>query len=326
MLNQADISKVVFASSEATAFAVQQIDDLRTGKLRGIPFGVKGIDAQMTPWLPGYLVTVTSRPGNGKTSVLLNHANWWQDELNKSADNKTVCVIGSWEQSIENLVLYDIARQTGIPMSKMVRGEVDDGEFEQVNGAGIFHSSKNLFYVGFSDKVQGKRPPMTIETMHAALTNIRDWSSSNSYKIGPVYLDYLQRITPSRSHESKAVTMGAIVDECKELALSWSTPAILACQAKPDVDKWDDPQPREDCIEWTNNGDKAGDCNISLLRPSKYKEAGEMCAGVVVAGPHQMGIQFNKQKMGPAPFREWVFFDVSTCQLKGELALRNLNN
>ena len=327
MNHQTDTSKLVFTASEANAFAVQQIAALRTGKLKGVPFGVKRVDEKMTHWMPGYLVTITARPGHAKTSLALNHANWYQSVLSGIPDNKTACIICCWEQSVENLVLYDFARQTGIPMSKMARGEVDDLEFDSINGAGICHSASGLFYVGFSDRIQGKRPPMTIETVHTALTQIKEWAGPNSYRIGPVYLDYLQRITPSlRTHESKAVAIGAVVDECKELALSWGTQAILTCQAKPQVDTWDDPQPKEDCIEWTNNGDKAGDCNLSLLRPSKYKGEGEMCGDVRVQGKWQLGVQINKQKMGDAPFREWLVFDVSTCQLKGALSQHNLND
>ena len=325
MTQTESVSNLIFTSTEANAFAIQQVDDLRTRKIVGVPFGIKAIDDKMTPWLPGYLVICTARPGHGKSTLILNHAFRYQDYLTAQAKNKTACVICSWETTIENLPLYDYGRRTGTPMSKMARGEVDDMEFESIKGAGILHSSNGLFYVGSSDRFHGKQPPMTIDVVHSCLQAIEDWAGPKSYKIGPVYLDYLQAITPARVYESKAVATGEVVEQVKKLAMDWGTQAILTAQAKPDVDKQDDPQPGADQTEWSNVPAKAGDCNFTVMRPCKYKGEGQSVGGIRVEGDMQMGVQFNKQRMGPAPFREWILFDVKTCQIKGSLETRTVN-
>lgn len=326
---------IVFPASEAATVAIHQIDNMRSGRRRGIPIGIKEIDELMVPWLPGYFVPICGRPGSGKSSLMLYHANWWANELNalneESGENE-VAVVVSWEQAVESLVIYDLAAKSGIPMSKIARGDLNDMEYEEVKGAGIWHGPKPLFYIGFSDSIQAKRPPMTIETVHRALEMIRDWSCKNSFKISIIYLDYIQRVTPSHAHESKAVATGAVVDEMKELALSWSVPVLAGCQAKPECDKRGGERnpgekiPGAEDGEWTNNAGKAADCFVSVMRPSLYGKDGDVIDAMTVKGYKQMAIRICKQKMGPAPFTQWVDFDVATCRLLASYKSRSLND
>lgn len=327
------LDRIIVPSSEASTYAIQQIDAIRKGERMGIPFGVPEIDAEdnMTPWQPGDLVCVIGRPGMGKTSVMLWHNSWWAKQLkqiNKETKKNLVTVFASWEQSVEKLSAYALAMKSGIPTNRLLSGKIDDMQFEQVREAGIWHSASPIFYIGFTDRVQARRPPMTLDTIHLALDRIKHWGGVGApeNEISIIYFDYLQRITPKGSYESNAVAKGQVAEDCKDLALAWSVPLVLGCQAKPKVDERQDKVPGQGDIEWTEVGAKAGDCLIGLMRPCKYAEQGQVVNDVTVIGKKQMALNIAKQKIGDAPLKYWLSFDMACCRLEGTLETRKLND
>jgi hypothetical protein len=45
------------------------------------------------------------------------------------------------------------------------------------------------------------------------------------------------------------------------------------------------------------------------MRPANYYKDGEMCMGTIVRDSTQMVVGVLKQKLGPANFSKWVYFD-----------------
>jgi replicative DNA helicase len=311
-----DPDTITFTHDEAANLSVKDIAERRQNPT-GLPLYIEGLDKHMPPFRGSDLVTVCGRPGHGKTSFMLRWARARDEDL-AARQLKRAIVICTWETSVEQAVNYFIAAHTGVSIGQLARAELSDEEFKLVDGYKVAHAGRNIWFVGHSVTSQKRRPPMNMPAVYEALDAIRNWDGTNSNELDCVFLDYLQRIKPSRQRDNQVVEYSSTVDECKDGALMFHCPFVLGAQAKQTIDDRNDPIPTDRDVEWTNNAQESSDGMLGLLRPAKYPEKiqdGSIYHDITVKQDYLaklLLVRLNKHKAAAAPYDHWCFFDVAT--------------
>lgn len=303
-------------------YSPQQIFDIGTRYLQyrrdnrgvGIPIGLRSLDEPdvkgnlFLPALPGELITIIGRPGNGKTGFMMRWARWRAQQLQEAGIENRVVVYATWEQSIEELYAFNIAADARISVTNMARGEITPEEWEAALSHGAKRITLPLWFIGHSMERRKKRPHLTMSAFASALDYIEKWNDERT-QIDMVFVDYLQRIKFEGKIESKTIGVSDILDRCKDGALAFGAPFIVGVQASRDVDDQALPIPQMDDGQWTSNIEQASDGILSLVRPRKYKKEGDQFGSVVVEGHCQMLVSVLKRKLGPDNFAKWVYFE-----------------
>lgn len=303
-----DPKDIIYTPAEASTFGLQNLDYIKANKKQGIPIGLARIDKELNPLLPGDLVTVIGRPGNGKTGFMMRWARQRAADLRMIHPDRLVIYI-TLEQAIEQLNAFDLAADTGISITKMVRGEFDNDERVLMEQSAMRRIGKPLWFIGHSIQRRKKRPQITVELIAEALAEIERWNGDDKFTLDMVFIDYLQRIKLPPKSESKTIALDEILNRLKDGALAFGCPFVVGVQAKREVDDRNPPIPQMEDGQWTSGVEQVSDISFGVVRPRKYRKEGEQFGKVIVEGDNQMVVSLLKQKMGPANINFPVYFD-----------------
>lgn len=307
-----DFSTILFTPEQVGAYGTAYLKQRREDKTLGIPLGLDSLDNEnlygdcFLPLMPGELMSIIARPGNGKTSFMVRWARWRAGELRKAKVEDRAIVYVTLEQSVEELNAFNVAADQQVSITRMAKGQITDAEWTKCLDAGLNRRFYPLWNIGYSSMTEQKQIRVDVEAITGALELIR---ADHKKKIDLVFVDYLQRIPYDRRAESKTVGVSDSLDYLKTMALRLHCPVVVGVQARREVDLADPQIPGEDDGQWTSNIEQTSDKIFSLVRPRKYKKEGEMFGSKEVHGNDQMVISVLKQKLGPANFARWVKFD-----------------
>lgn len=323
-----DPSDITFHPGRVSRLAVQVVEQRRKDPDGGLLSGIADLDRVMLPMRPGELIPVLGNTSNYKSGVMNYIARYNAARI--QPDENRVVVKVTWEQSVEEDTLAELAYHSGISVTKMARGIINDGEWETIQAAAIKRLASPIWIVGHSMLASGekrkRRPGLTMSDVALALEYIADDATDYPLKIDLVVLDYLQRIH-LESEESTREGYMHIVDRAKDAALAFGCPVLLGVQAKREVQDrtWKLPALR-DGLE-TSNIEQSADKFLSVWMPKTTEIPGSQIEGPggkleVTENLLLMGLL--KQKLGEAPRMFALFVDPSTNQIGG-LQLRDLN-
>jgi replicative DNA helicase len=299
---------IIYTPQDITRAGTEYLKARRANKGNGVPMGLKTIDRDFIPAMPGELISIIGRPGNGKTGFMMRWARYRARWLYEKGILDRVVVYCSWEQSIEELYAFNVAAEERLSITSMSRGEISDEEWESILSAGVKRITLPLWFIGHSMERRRKRPVINMTNLGLALTNIEN-QLDTKMQIDMVFMDYLQRI-PAEGHvESKTISTSDILDRAKDGALAFGCPFVLGVQARREVDDRDDPIPLMDDGQWTSNVEQSSDKIFSVTRPAKYKNENERFKDIKVEGNCQMYVSLLKQKLGIDNRGYWVYFD-----------------
>jgi replicative DNA helicase len=307
-MTDTDPRDLIYTPNDIADIGTRYLQNKRANKGGGIATGLTALDRDFIPAMPGELITVIGRPGNGKTGFMMAWARQRAHYLKAQNIENRVVLFGSWEQSIEELYAFNVAADERLSITSMARGEITDLEWEQCLAAASKRNELPLWFIGHSLERRKKRPRIDLENLGAALTNIEKWNEDKTI-IDMVFIDYLQRIPISDRVESKTIEVSNNLDRLKDGALAFGCPFIVGVQSRREVDQRDIPIPLMDDGQWTSNIEQASDKIFSVVRPAKYKKEGELFGKTKVEGNCQMLISLLKQKLGVDNKAYWVYFD-----------------
>jgi replicative DNA helicase len=316
------IDDIVFTPNEVAIAGTQYLDYRRNHQGVGIPVGLKSLDEDLLPALPGELISIIANPGNGKTGFMMRWAR--TRAQNVCEDNTRAVVYATWEQSIEELHAFNAACETGVNISDMARGRIDDAGWGKIKAYETNRINLPLWLIGHSMERRKKRPQLTMTALARSLDKIENWGKVKDFQIDILFIDYLQRIKFDDKPESQTIGYSNILDRLKDCALALGCPVIVGVQARREVMERKDPVPGIDDGQWTSNVEQSSDKVISLLRPSRYRHDGETMLGVNIQGNCQMLVSVLKQKLGKDNWSKWVYFDPAYNRLD-ELELRHID-
>ena len=318
---------IIFSPAQVARAGTMYIEQRAENKTEGIPFYLPSMDAKLLPLLPGELCTIIGRPGSGKSAVSM----YWARQRAKYLQNKQlidrVVVFITYEQSTEELYAFHVASETGIPVNVMARGQLDSEQIELVREYGVRRANVPLWFMGHSVERRKKRPRIDLTNITDALWRVEDWEQQNKrdLNIDMIFVDYLQRIPFEGKPESKVMGIDDNLNKLKDMALMFSCPIVCGVQARREVDDRDVPVPELADGQWTSAIEQVSDKVLSVTRPIKYKNEGELFGKkVIVQGRNQMLLCLLKQKMGDAPYTIWTNFDPQYNKMI-EAEERNIN-
>lgn len=311
MSNNRDYSSLLFTPEEIGNQTAAYLEQRRDNAKFALRLGLDSLDKPdakgrlILPMLPGEIMGVLARPGNGKTSWMVRWARHRAKMLRETGITDRAVVYVTLEQSIEELNAFNLAADRRISITNMAMGEITPDEWKDCLREGIQRRFMPLWNIGYSSMTDKKQIRLDADALRGSLELIRD---VHKLKIDAVFVDYLQRIPYDRA-ESKTVGVSDNLDAIKTIALSQKFPGIIGIQARREVDDSDDKVPTIDDGQWTSNIEQSCDKLIALMRPANYSKQGEQLAGLTVDGNCQMVVDMLKQKLGPANFRKYVYFD-----------------
>jgi replicative DNA helicase len=112
----------------------------------------------------------------------------WQD---------AVVVYVSWEDTVEEMGIYDLAHATTIDATEIQDGKLSDNEMKRLEEAAFKRGALPLWVLGNSLADRHEQPRMTLTQVREAL---RWLETAMSRRFVAVFLDYLNLIPPEGAH------------------------------------------------------------------------------------------------------------------------------
>lgn len=317
-------SNLVFTSVEASNAAIEYVEYMQASDGNGMPLYIHAMDYDAAtrkgflPVVPGELITILGRPGNGKTALMV----WWarqraKDLKRMGMENRIVLYL-TMEQLVEELRLFHVAAENQISITDMAAGQISPEQWKIVKNA-LAHPdlmTLPLWFIGKSRQRRKDKIEINEKTLRLAVSEVEQWQGNKVVQeVDSIYIDYLQRFRP---HSGEWVQFYSdLVNGMKGLAEDFNTRVILGVQAKREVDSRQVPIPLMDDGQWTSSIEQFSDGVLSVVRPSHYVTPNEkwkppfgdknkpLC---YVVDHRQMVITTLKRKKGPENFQIIVNF------------------
>jgi len=281
----------------------------------GITWGVSCIDKKVIPMRAGELISIISRPGHAKTSLMARMARIEAQRIRTDYDEQPypeAVVYCTWEQSVEELnAMFQAEGQYTISDIAWKRVPI-----EVIRKQSIKRASMPIWVIGHGiGRAHHKAPRLTPDTVLAAIESMEE-----DFGVKPrlMLFDYLQLI-PSTSHSDRVQKVTEMPIKIKELALRIGCPALCGVQAARRVDDRSDKVPEMRDAQWASSIEQTCDKIFASCRPIQYEPGGGL---INVAGYGDVNItdkllilRLLKQR-GDAGRHTWLmYFDPATLKL-----------
>jgi replicative DNA helicase len=204
---------------EAVSQSYDRINALsRTPEIPGVATGLADLDLSLGNMQPGELIVLAARPGQGKTSLLLNIA------LHAAQQGKNVAFF-SLEMTVRRLTDRLLSQVSGVDGQRINTGKLSQTDWPLLLGA-----------------VQKLEPlPMYLDEA-AELTPLQLKARCrrlrlSTGKLDLVIVDYLQLMRAGIRTENRTQEVGFISRAVKALSMELDAPILVAAQLNRDVEQ-----------------------------------------------------------------------------------------
>lgn len=211
-ISQQNLKRDFIPLKDLLTISFERLDELQktSGKLRGVPTGFRDLDTKLAGMQESNLIIFAARPGQGKTSFVLNVAEYVAVKANLPVG------IFSLEMSQEELVDRIIVSKAEIDAWKLKTGKLDDADFDRIS-----HAYGEL----------AEAPLFIDDTPGLSLAEIRTKARRLQMEHGLKLLivDYLQ-LVHGRNLENRVQEVSEISQGLKNLARELKIPVIAVSQ------------------------------------------------------------------------------------------------
>ncbi len=243
------------------------------GNVTGIATGFLDLDYKTAGMQPSDLILVAARPSMGKTSFVLNIAQYVAFKL-----NKTLAVF-SLEMSKEQLVNRLFSMESRVDSQHLRTGNLSDAEWEKlIESAGV---------IGKSNLIIDDTPGISVSELRS---KCRKYKLENNLEM--VMIDYLQLMSGSgRSTDSRQQEISDISRSLKALARELRVPVIALSQLSRAVEQRPDHRPMLSDLRESGAIEQDADVVMFIYRDDYYNKDTEKkgIAEIIIA----------KQRNGP---------------------------
>jgi len=242
--------------STLIAKAIEEIEiaSQQTDGLLGVPSGFTALDRITGGWQKSDLLVLASRPGMGKTAFVVTMAKNAAVEFNKPV------AIFSLEMSSIQLVKRLIASETELSQDKILKGNLDNHEFVQLNERIKKLATAPLFI--------DDTPALTIFELRAKARRLKE-----NQKVELIIIDYLQLMSGgsdgkgNREQEISQISRGL-----KSLAKELGIPIIALSQLSRQVENRPGGSKRPQLSDLRESGaiEQDADMVMFIYRPEYY--------------------------------------------------------
>ncbi len=211
-ISQEHITRDFTPIKDALTDSFDRLDELQksSGKLRGVPTGFRDLDSKLAGMQNSNLIILASRPGQGKTSMALNIAQYVAVSAGLPVG------MFSLEMSQEELVDRLLVAQADIEAWKLKTGRLDEKDFDKLSLA-MGELAEAPIYIDDT-------PGITISEMR---TKARRLQIEHGLKF--LIVDYLQLIH-GRNLDNRVQEVSEISQQLKNLARELKIPVLAISQ------------------------------------------------------------------------------------------------
>lgn len=256
---QPDYRELVHSPADLSVESVRWAEALNN--VPGVPFGVPVVDKRVVPFHPGDMVVLCGRPGAGKTALLTFLARAEAKRIQDRGKEKTEAVVYVTFEQVTEEIDAVLCASTDYSVSDIVWGRVD---LDAVKRNAIQRVNLPLWLIGDSlARTNARSPRMYPETVFRAVELMQE-----EFGVKPSLLcvDYIQLIPiPAQADRMKQVIEAS--HQVKELAKRLGCPAVVAVQARREVDLRTVKIPELHDAQWSSSIEQAADKFFGLWRP-----------------------------------------------------------
>lgn len=252
------------------------------GEITGVPSGFRDLDQMMGGFQQSDLLILASRPGVGKTSLMLSLAL-------KAAEKGRTTAIFSLEMSAKQLLERLVASVAQIDTQRLRLGQLQDDEWPRFAEA-IAHISELPIYIDDT-------PAISVLQLR---TKCRRLQSERGLDM--VFVDYLQLMRSETRSENRVQEVSYISRSLKGLARELDIPLMTASQLSRSVEQRADKRPVLSDLRDSGALEQDADIVMFIYRDELYNEDTETpnIADIIIA-KHRSGptgtvqLFFNKR-------------------------------
>lgn len=275
-ISQESLKRDFLPIKDALTESFDRLDELQksSGKLRGVPTGFRDLDNKLAGMQDSNLLILASRPGQGKTSMALNIAQYVAVVAGLPVG------IFSLEMSQEELVDRLLVGQADIDAWKLKTGRLDEKDFDRLSLAMGELAEAPLFI--------DDTPGATISEMR---TKARRLQIEHGLKL--LIVDYLQLIK-GRNLENRVQEVSEISQNLKNLARELKIPVLAISQLSRAVEQRGTKRPQLADLRESGAIEQDADVVMFLWREDMER-------------PEQVTLDIQKHRNGPTGEINLVF-------------------
>lgn len=233
-----DVKKAMFSPAEASTMGVDHLHRMEDNKHRSMPLPVDKIGTYFAHLMPGEICGVEAQTHNYKTGFM----NMWEHglaaHLNSCGRGHEAIVHVDVENTVEGLLVEEIARGSGNTVADISRGNIRD--WDKVIQAAANIAGINIYRIANSlgeDNV----PDLYLSNIYRATNYLSSGEMlGEKVKIACVFVDYLQAlpIDPEAQEASKnyetqrRIQVRQDVYRLRRMAQYFECPIVVGVQAK----------------------------------------------------------------------------------------------
>ena len=241
-----NLTSPVFAS-------IQEVYKSGGRKLTGYSSGFEDLDKIISGFQPGSFNIIAARPSMGKTALALNIAQF-------GGDNSCVLIF-SLEMSSEQLMHRMYSAESGVKLSSITTGIMNEDEFYRLSKASENLSTRKIF-------IQDSSELNALEFM----TKCRRFKSKNQ-DLALIIVDYLQLMrSASKKIENRTQEVTEISRVMKSVAKELNCPVIALSQLSRETERRNSKKPQLSDLRDSGAIEQDADTVILLYRDDYYDD------------------------------------------------------
>lgn len=201
-------------------------------------------------FMGGDMVVIAGRPASGKTSFMMQLARY-------NAERGYPVGIVSLEMKKEVLFIRQLSYETGIPFSRIMRGELTEYEWEEMT---VIWKRLNELPIYVDDTSR-----MTDLELKTLVRKMKD-----DYGIEAVFIDYIQLLDSAKRTESRQQEITNVSRSILSIAKEMDIPVFVLSQLSRDVEKRENKRPRLSDLRESGSIEQDATHVIMLYNPSSY--------------------------------------------------------
>lgn len=256
--------------AEVVDYLQAAFDARETGGLVGVTSGLNGLDRLLGGFHKSDLIVVGARPAMGKTAFMASLAK-------AAALNGRRVGIASAEMPAVQIGLRMVSMFGEIASTKLRSCDLDEQEFTRLNETAQRYSE---LPIEIFDKPACTPGDIAIQA--------RAWQLSGGLDL--LMVDYLTRLNPDESQDSRVREVGQMVQSLKTLAKSLNIPVICLAQLSRQCEQRADKRPVMADLRDSGEIEQEADSVMFLYRDIVYNDQ---------ANPEEAEILVEKNRHGP---------------------------
>lgn len=272
-ITQKGVTQDYSSMKEAVQEAYEQIEALNDSAedITGIPSGFVDLDDLTAGWQDSDLVILAGRPAMGKTTLCLNMA------AHASVRNNFSSAFFSLEMSITQLAIRMMCSEAKVDQDSVRKGNLSEQQWSNL--------LKSVGELSEADLFLDDTPALSIMEFRSKCRRLKA-----EHDIDIVFIDYLQLMTGSKSHDIREQEISEISRNLKGIAKELEIPVIALAQLNRGVEQRSDKRPRMRDLRESGAIEQDADIICFIYRDEVYNEDTEdQGIGEVIMRKHRNG-------------------------------------